>query len=281
MSYSLKAVSHGVTFDFNKKAPVGVNTGLTGQNISYSTTAGAERVGVEIGSHQVEAKEIGLSGTILGDATETRKEMINLFRPNEVVQIVYNGKFVYDCYVKKTPTIGMEKNNPAYSGLTLISPNPYPRSPDLIMESLLGLRRLFKFPWHTGQSIKFSEYDTEVYKNIYSTSSVPVGWVWELYASFAITGPKLLNFNTGEFVRLRTTIAQGERAVVDATTKEIEVYRIDALGNRTRDDGLLDMYSTPFRLTQGDNLLKTEADDGVQWALSSIKRYDRYLGVWL
>ena len=100
----------------------------------------------------------------------------------------------------------------------------------------------------------------------------------EMSAVDTVVNPKILNVMTGEFIRFILTLSAGDTLVVSTGyADKWATFTQDG----TEEDALkyLDIDSTFLKLDPGDNLIKYEADAGVDNLEIVVFHNNRYLGV--
>jgi len=114
--------------------------------------------------------------------------------------------------------------------------------------------------------------------NVLNDGDVESGIRAEITAVSTVVNPKILNVTTGEFLRFQLTLSAEDTLTVStgyggkAATYTHEGTTEDALK-------YLDIDSTFLTLDPGDNLIKYEADEGVDNLQVVVYHSNRYLGV--
>ena len=93
-----------------------------------------------------------------------------------------------------------------------------------------------------------------------------------------VVNPKILNVATGEFIRFAITLSAGDMLAV--STGYADKWATYTHGDEEEDAlKYLDIDSTFLKLDPGDNLIKYEADAGVDNLEIVVFHSNRYLGV--
>lgn len=283
MNYTLKYRNSIGEVEFSLASGIIVeqSESLTSNTTSFSTSKNANGVGVKVDSQQVEAKILSLTGTILGDATIKRRQMLNVFAPLEKSTLVFNDEFQIECYPQNTPDIEMYDQNPRFS-VVLYIPAPYWQTESENMVMLMGLEPNFKFPWNISDPnpYRFSTYTQTAYTNVFNDGEYESPWEMTITATTALSNPKVENMITGEFIRIIKDIAAGESVIISTLGGEISVT---CKNGDSETDGFvyLDIDSEPFVLHPGDNLLKTSAEENQTGISAIIKFRTMHSGVYL
>lgn len=253
----------------------------TSQEVTFGTSAGIGNIGAKVETQTVEPKRLSISGTLLGDARNKRRKMVQTIVPCTRATVTYDGKYKLDVYPQKTPEIERYALNPRFN-FVLYAPFPYWRSAENKAVDLLGLAKSFRFPWNISDPapFRFSTLTQALYTNVYNGGTVPSKWRAEFLARTDVDTPSILNIQTGECVKINMALSAGESIVVDTTGQELSVTHIGVSGTATDAFEYLDIDSIPFDLAVGDNLLKTEADENRDGLSVRMVFNDYVSGVW-
>lgn len=282
MIYTLEyAAANGkkIVFSLESGYIIGSMTDPTSQNVTFQTSTGLRNIGAKLEAQVVDPKRISITGTLLGNAEEKRRKMVQTIVPQTKATITFDGKYKLDVYPQKTPEIERFKENPQFN-FTLFAPFPYWRSAEGKAIDLLGLTKSFRFPWNISKPFRFSTLTEVMYTNVFNGGTVPSKWRAEFHARTDVSRPSIINMVTGEFVKLNMELLAGEAAVIDTTGQELSVKHYTALGEETDAFEHLDIDSTPFDLVVGDNLLKTDAEENRAGLSVRIVYNDYVSGVW-
>lgn len=284
MTYTLEYASANgkkIIFSIASGYIIGSMTDPTSQNVTFQTSTGIRNIGAKMETQVVDPKRISITGTLLGNAEEMRRKMIQTIVPMVKATITFDGKYKLDVYPQKTPEIERYRENPQFN-FTLFAPFPYWRSAEGKAVVLLGLTKSFRFPWNISNPspFRFSTLTEVMYTNVFNGGTVPSKWRAEFHARTNVYRPSIINMVTGEFVKLNMELLAGESAVVDTTGQELSVKHYTAQGEETDAFEHLDIDSTPFDLVVGDNLLKTDAEENRTGLSVRIVYNDYVSGVW-
>jgi hypothetical protein len=157
------------------------------------------------------------------------------------------------------------------------APYPYWQKDNSVSQALSGVQKLFKFPWNVSQPFRFGQLMVTQFMNIHNGGQVPVPFTATFYAKNDVVNPKVTNVNTGEILILNKSMVTGERVVVEITHDR--TYVTSSVDGNIR--GALDLDSTLFRLGVGDNVLKPEAESGLDQLEVQINFATEIVGVTL
>ena len=114
--------------------------------------------------------------------------------------------------------------------------------------------------------------------NVYNEGDVQAGIRVEFRALGVVKNPSLLNVDTQEFIKLNITLQAGD--ILSVSTgygeKEVTLQRDGVTSDAFR---YLDVDSTYFQLSVGDNLYRYSAEENLENLEVSIYHDDLYLGV--
>jgi hypothetical protein len=97
------------------------------------------------------------------------------------------------------------------------------------------------------------------FMNVVNNGQVPVPFTATFIAKGEVVNPKITNATTGKFLLIKKTLVDGERLAVQITHDR--TYVTSNVDGDCR--GALSLSSNLFELGIGDNVLKPEADSGL------------------
>ena len=232
--------------------PKGIDT----INIKLSQAQGIDQVGGTVQSATVQSRPVTVSGLVVGD--KARKDALMAIVRPDIPGKLYADDYFLDVYVTATPTVEA-KERLANFQFSLTAAYPYWQKADKVAKSIFGVEKLFKFPWNISRSYQFGRLMREQFVNIVNSGQLPVPFTVTFTASDTVANPKITNIQTGAFLLLNKTLEPGETIVVENTHGK--TYVTSSVDGSIR--GALDLDSSLFRLAVGDNVLKPEADSGL------------------
>lgn len=231
--------------------------GIDTVTVNLSQAQGINQVGGTVNSKTVQARPVTVSGIIVGGVAQKEK-MMAVVRP-DISGRLYADDYFLDVSVTATPTIEA-KNKFAKFQFSLNAPYPYWQKSNKISKALFGVQKLFKFPWNVSRSYRFGQMMQTQFMNIHNGGQLPVPFRVTFSASDVVENPKITNIQTGDFMLINKAMEAGETIVVDIT-HDLTYVTSSTDGNIR---GALDLDSTLFRLNDGDNVLKPEAESGLE-----------------
>lgn len=262
-------------------------TGLTDVRSTLYTIHSMGQDGDSYIASRVEGREIDLSGSIRErdpvKARELRRKLARVLNPKLSGILTYQyGDFirVIDCHAVSSPVV-VKKPQDIYHkfSLTLSCLEPFWREVSESRTDVAAWVGALEFPVHipaAGMSVGYRQ--PSVIVNVYNGGDVESGIRAEMSAVDTVVNPKILNVATGEFIRFAITLCEGDTLVVSTgyadkwATYSHDGESVDALK-------FLDIDSTFLALDPGDNLIKYEAESGVDNLEIVVYHNNRYLGV--
>jgi len=237
--------------------------------------------------NRIESREIEIIGNINErgkDATiQRRRWLSHVLNPQLNATLTYQyGDFVriIDCKVDNAPIFVKNAIFQSYT-IQLICLDPFWRE---IAESradiaswIGSLEFELEIPEETGMELGYREPSLIV--NVYNAGDVKTGMRIDFRATGTVTDPKILNVDTGEYIKFNNlTLLAGD--VLTASThygkKEVTIARDGVVNDGFR---YLDVDSTYIQLSLGDNLFRYEAESNAESLEVSIYHNNKYLGV--
>lgn len=235
---------------------------LSGVNAKFETATPSDGVGETISATFVSATLGTLSGTILANVQNTKRNLLKAFAPRAKGRLTI-GEYYLDVAVKMSPEIERHETAPAFQ-IILEAAYPMWRKTKVNPVNLIGRTAAFRFPWNLSTTYRWSTSKVEAYTNAYNHGDVDATWTLRIYAKSEVQNPKVLNIDTNEHIEILKTLAVGELITIKTAGGKF-VASGKLLDGSTYDAGLnLTYTSTPFPLRPGDNLLKVEAESNVQ-----------------
>ena len=158
--------------------------------------------------------------------------------------------------------------------IDFLCPDPYWKSEEIISEPMTAYRGLFTFPLTLPTQFG-TEGTTQIFVNEGDVDT-PV----QIEFRGPATNPTVSNKTTGEFMRIKRELEEGDTLIVDTTwgNKRVEIIRKDGTVENAF-HWIDDKGSTFWKLIPGPNEIEYTADAGRTNAVVSIKWRNQYLAV--
>ncbi len=269
-----------VEFSLSSRIVIEKIASLTQQNVEFETTASNREIGEKLEHQKVNPKTITIRGTILGKCDAIREQMTHVIAPLAEGKLIFNDTYELNVHVKASPDIERYARNAKFS-FSLYAPYPYWQKAEKAQTTLIGLKGLFSFPWNISdpEPFMFSEYVETGYVTVHNHGEAPARWTAVLHALDEVVKPKIYNMETGEYVRILRTMAEGEQITISTEGDELTVTITAADGTTSDGFQYLDVESIPFKLAVGENYIKTDAEENTVALRASISFHPAYVGV--
>ena len=203
---------------------------------------------------------------------ERRQELFRVFNPKQnPMRIDFTTKageiYFLNANLESTPNLpqGFENaNNMWQKGLLQFScDDPYIYTKDVHVDiaSWVGA---FSFPLNIpqGVGIEMGYRSQNLIANAVNTGQSEAGMVVRFKALATVLNPAIVNVNTYEFLKINTTMIQGDVIEISTYTgrKGATLIRNNVRSNIFNK---IDLMSKFLQLEPGDNLFRYEADEGV------------------
>lgn len=280
--YNVKFQNDIGTIDFSIRNGIAIEKiqSLAQQNVTFETTKSNREIGEKLEHQRVNPKTITIRGTLIGPCDAMREQMTHVIAPLSEGKLIFNDTYELMVHVKTSPDIERYAANAKFS-FSLYAPYPYWLKKEKSNTTLVGLRGLFSFPWNISDPnpFAFSEYVETGYVNVKNDGEAPAYWTITFYALDEVTNPRIYNMETGEQVKILKTMNVGEQVIVSTEGDELTVTCISSGGVKSDGFKYLDIESEPFKLTVGDNYIKTDAESNTVALRASISFQQGYVGV--
>lgn len=265
-----------ITFEYANGYLINKPSGIDVVQVNLSQAQGINQVGGTVESKTVQPRPVTISGIICGDSQSERKEALTAVIRPDLAGKLYADDYYLDVHVTETPTIEARKKF-AHFQFSLNAPYPYWQKDRAVVAPLSGIAKKFKFPWNISKAYSFGERIQEKFINVTNNGQLPVPFTVTFSAQNEVVNPKITNVSTGETLILNKTLDVGERVVVEITHDRTHVT--SSIDGNVR--GALDLDSNLFRLYVGDNVLKPDAESGLNQLEVEVKFATEIVGVTL
>lgn len=247
-----------VVFNYSGGLLINKPTGIDTLSVNLSQAKGINQTGATIQSTNIQPRPVTITGYFVGDMQPENKEhLVSVIRP-DIGGKLYADDFYLNVWPTSTPTIEAKPTNARFQ-LSLLAAYPYWCKDDSATVVLGGVQKLFKFPWNLSRAYQFGKYSDKKFMNVFNKGQVPVPFTATFTAKAEVVNPRITNALTGKFMLVKKTLVSGERLVVQITHDR--TYVTSSIDGECR--GALSLSSSLFELDVGDNVLKPEAESGL------------------
>ncbi len=251
---------------------------LAGIEVDIATSQGFQQTGETVENLSVGGVERQISGLIIGDANEIKRQMLQIFAPGTGGRLYFNDRYYCDAVVKSVPEISVKRKNATYV-IVLYCAYPYWKGATDKGYRLGGYTPAFRFPVNYSIPHIFGVKSTSAYTNCTNDGAVAVPFAAEFRAAAEVEHYGLINVNTLEELMINDTLTTGET---------VRIYRQNGRLFLEKTSGgvtesifyALDEESDLFLIRPGDNLLMPQADSGSEHLTVTVSFADTYPGVY-
>ncbi len=262
-------------------------TGLTDVRSTIYSINSMGQDGDSYIASRIESREIDLFGAIRErdpvKARELRRKLARVLNPKLSGVLSYQyGDFsrVIGCHPVSSPVVTKKPQDIYHKfSVTFSCLDPFWREVSENRTDVAAWVGALEFPVNIPAAGMLVGYrQPSVIVNVYNGGDVESGIRAEMSAVDTVVNPKILNVMTSEFIRFILTLSAGDTLVV--STGYADKWATYS-HNDVEEDALkyLDIDSTFLTLDPGDNLIKYEAESGVDNLEIVIYHNNRYLGV--
>lgn len=276
--------SSGESITLNQSRPFFITkidgTGNIRQTVN--TFKAPEQDGAFYVSSTMDMRNITLEGTIIAstpdEAYELRKSFLRLFSPKKSGIIKYRERQI-SCVVEEAVLSVSSRERIPNFFLSLLCPNPFFETLDDVWHDLASWDPLLEFELEIPEDgIEFGLRQPSQIIEVDNFGDVPCGCEIIFRASGPVTNPELLLMDTGEYVRILTTMNNGDEFHIYTHFAEKRVRSI--IGNiESNAFYLLDTASNFFQLEPGMNNLRYDASSNLELLDVSLHYRPQFLGV--
>lgn len=265
--------------------------GLSGQDgvkTNITKVSGAGQDGSTITNVVLADRDLRLQGAIKGSSKDEiakyRAKLLKVFNPKSKGWLQYEYGSIKKrirCQVETGPIFSKKNNSYKFQEFLIdfICPNPYWQDVNAVKSEIAIWRGSFEFPLElVEEGIEIGFREPSLIVNVYNAGDVACGMKIQFKALATVVNPSLFNVNTREYFKINKTMDAGE--IITVTThfqnKRVELNRNGVVSNAFN---WIDPTSIFMQLEPGDNLLRYDADEGIDNLEVSIWHTPQYLGV--
>lgn len=281
--------SRGESIELRNSAPFLIQTieGLGCPQSRIVTSKAAGQDGETYHETLMEGRDIRIEIVILANSNEKlfelRRQLNRVFNPKmgEGTLTYENGygKWNIKAASVQAPVEGEKFSTTQRMMLNLRCSNPYWRNISEIKTKIALWVGDFEFPLEIlEEGIEIGHRESNLIVNVYNKGDVSCGMRIEFKALATVVNPSLFNVYTREFIKVKRTLESGDKLIIttDFANKKVELVRNGVASNVFH---YIDLSSTFLQLSPGDNLLRYDAEEGIENLEVSIYHTPLYSGV--
>lgn len=225
-----------------------------------------------------------IEGTIMGADVEDmfikRKFLSSVFNPKDTGTLTYINdikRYTIDCVVQSVAF--KDKYEPSQGfQIQLFCPKPFWKELEETKEEIALWMGDFEFPIGIpADGIQMGHRVSNLIVNANNPGDVECGMRVEFTALATVVNPSILNVYTQEFIKVKRTLVAGDKLIINTGSSP----KVQVIHNGVNTNALyyIDLTSTFFKLNVGDNLLRYNAESGIDNLECAIYFMPQYVGV--
>ncbi|RXI58991.1 phage tail family protein [Clostridium tetani] len=261
------------------------NTGSPKTTILNSKAPGQD--GCSYHGTLLEERILPITGAIVGkdieDMYRKRQELCSIFNPKIPGTLTYinnAGEHSIDVVVDSSPAFKNQVNYMQEFLIQLYCPNPYWM--DLVeeKEEIALWVGDFHFPLIIPpEGIIMGHRISNLIVNAKNKGDVECGMRIEFKALATVVNPSLFNVYTQKYLKIKRTLQAGDRLVINTSFGNKKVEMVKSNGTKINVFNYIDLASEFIQLEVGDNLLRYDAEKGLDNLEMALYYKPLYLGV--
>lgn len=234
----------------------------------------------------IEERILPIEGAIIGNSIEDvyrkRKELCSIFNPKIPGTLNYIndfGEYKIDCVIEDSPAFKEKTANIQDFLIQVYCPKPYWLDIYETKEEVAVWVGDFEFNLEVPEEgIEMGHRVSNLICNVFNKGDVECSMRIEFKALATVVNPSLLNIYTKKYIKVRRTLQEGDKLVIDTSfgNKKIEIVKNN---ERINVFNWIDLSSTFLQLNVGDNVLRYDAEQGIDNLEMVIYHKPLYIGV--
>lgn len=207
-----------LTFEMNSPFTVIDIQGLNPPDAIINTSQVALMDGAKFNSSKMNMRTLNIAFAIEYDAAKNRIEVFKVLKSKQYVKLYYNGQYrqvFIEGYIQSIDISYFEMKQ--IVTCAILCPSPYFKEAQDIVNHLRTIISAFHFPFSSTAEpqIVFSYVSTEIGITVDNGGDVECGMIIELYASGAVSNPKIFNYLTQEYIGLNIEMQAADLITID------------------------------------------------------------------
>lgn len=227
--------------------------------------------------------EIAILGNSSEDMFLKRQYFYNVFNPKLDIMLTYTndvGTHIIKGVVQDSPTPKDRTTTSQEFLIQLFCPSPYWQELQEIKKEMALWVSDFQFPLEIPDKvgIEMGHRSSNLIVNACNTGNVECSMRIEFTALATVVSPSIVNVYTKEFIKVKRTLFSGDKLVINTEfgNKKVEMVHN---GVSTNVFYYIDLQTTFLQLEVGDNLLRYNAEKGIDNLEAAIYFTPKYTGV--
>lgn len=261
--------------------------GTGGVDANLQTTKAPGQDGSTIHDVTLENRAVGIEGYVSGTDRENmykrRMQLASILNPKLgagalTYQNDYGTKVIH-AVPEESPVFAERISNYQKFSVTMICPQPFwldeYGSKEEIALWIGNLEFEIEIP---EEGLEMGYRESNLIVNVNNHGDVECGMRIEFTALASVENPSLYNIYTQELIKVKQTLQAGDKLIINTAfgNKRVELLRG---GVKTNVFNYIDLDSTFLQLAPGDNLLRYDAESGIENLDVAIYYRPQYVGV--
>lgn len=192
--------------------------GLNPPKADINTSELALIDGQQFNSSKLQMRSMNVAFTINEDAAQGRVDVYKVLKTKHSIRLHYESE-TRDVYVDGwIESIAVEyMGSPQVVTVNVICPSPYWQDAQSIVTEISQIIDMFHF-WFASTAepeIVFGYIDPIVSVEVENGGDVETGLVFEIYAREQVINPRVVDYVTGEFIQVNTTMEASDLITID------------------------------------------------------------------
>ncbi|AWZ48460.1 phage tail family protein [Clostridiaceae bacterium 14S0207] len=225
----------------------------------------------------------GIVGTDIEDMYRKRQKLCSIFNPKVQGKLIYinnAGEHSIDVVVEDSPSFKNQVANIQEFLIQLYCPNPYWMDLKESKEEIALWVGDFHFPLIISpDGIIMGHRISNLIVNAYNKGDVECGMRIEFKALATVVNPSLYNVYTQKYIKVKRTLQAGDKLIINTSFGNKRVEMVKSNGTKVNVFNYIDLASEFLQLAVGDNLLRYDAEKGLDNLEMALYYKPLYIGV--
>lgn len=280
--------SRGETIEFENSAPYVLSNieGTGGVETEIQTTKSPFQDGSTLHDVILQTRAISIEGAVIGKSREDmylqRQKLARVLNPKLGAGVLrYQndaGIKEIEAVAEQSPVFKERYSNNNLFLVSLVCPSPFWLDQNEAKEEIAAWVGDVQFPIEISETAVMGHRESNLIVNVNNAGDVDCGMRIEFKALASVTNPSLFDVNTRKFIKVKQTLQAGDKLTICTYfgKKKVELYRAGVISNVFN---YITIDSDFLQLVPGDNLLRYDAEAGIDNLEVSIYYRPQYVGV--
>ena len=212
------AAGDQLTFAPNSPFTVSEIQGLNPPKATINTSQISLIDGAKFNSSKLQVRHINVAFAIEYEAAKNRLAVYKVLKSKQWVKLTYNGQYRQVCiegYIDSIDVSYWKMKQIVTCGI--LCPLPYFTGAEEMINNLRNVISSFHFPFSSTEDpqLVFGYINNDIGISIDNDGDVDCGLIIELFASAAVSNPKIFNYLTQDYIGLNFTMQASDLITID------------------------------------------------------------------